>query len=466
MSLRLRLTITYSLLTALTLAVLSLVLHNEMRSNLEAEMDRRLEVRARQVELTIWPGTVSLRAEDLTSAKLDLAPLTTLEAPNIYVQVLSRDGSIVAASDNLRGTAMPVDEETVARVLAGQRVLDDARVQEGRAVRILSVPIHVDRNVVGVLQVGQSRVPLEETMAGLRTVLQLLGVVALLVSGAAGWVVAHRGLRSLSTIAAQAADITEHRDFGRRLEYAGAADEVGQLAQAIDRLLVTVDDTLRRHREFLADTSHELRNPLLAIRTNLDLLDRIPDPKARAECLQETRQQVERMSRLVTDLLTLAQVEASRVVERRPVALDALVERVASEAQLRADGHRIAVEALEPVQVIGDDERLAQVVRNLVDNALLHTPAGSEITIALDRDGGWAQLSVSDTGEGIPPEHLGRVFERFYRAGRRPSQGGGTGLGLAIVKHLAEAHGGSVSVESKVGRGSRFTVRLPVSGRD
>ncbi len=127
MSLRLRLTITYSLLTALTLAILSLVLYDQMRGNLEAEMDRRLEVRARQVELTIWPGTVSLRPEDLTSAKLDLAPLTTLDAPNVYVQVLGRDGSIIASSDNLRGAAMPVDGHTVGLVLAGQQVLEDAR---------------------------------------------------------------------------------------------------------------------------------------------------------------------------------------------------------------------------------------------------------------------------------------------------------------------------------------------------
>ncbi len=463
MSLRLRLTITYSLLTALTLAILSLVLYDQMRGNLEAEMDRRLEVRARQVELTIWPGTVSLRPEDLTSAKLDLAPLTTLDAPNVYVQVLGRDGSIIASSDNLRGAAMPVDGHTVGLVLAGQQVLEDARVQEGRAVRILSLPIRVDQNVVGVLQVGQSRAPLEETMARLRNLLQVLGGAALIVSGAAGWLVAHHGLRSLSNLATQAADITEHRDFGRRLEYGGAADEVGRLAQAIDRLLATVDATLRSHREFLADTSHELRNPLLAIRANLDLLDRIPDPKDRAQCLEEARQQAERMSRLVTDLLMLAQVESGRVVERRPVALDAIVEKVAREVTQRADGHRITVGPLEPIQVIGDDERLAQVVRNLVDNALIHTPASAEVSIALEREDGWVELSVSDTGEGIPPEHLRRVFERFYRVGRRPGQGC-AGLGLAIVKHLAEAHGGSVSVESQVGRGSRFTVRLPANG--
>jgi signal transduction histidine kinase len=168
------------------------------------------------------------------------------------------------------------------------------------------------------------------------------------------------------------------------------------------------------------------------------------------------------MSRLVTDLLLLAQVEAGRVIERRPVHLASVVERVAREAHQRADGREIALSPLEQVQLVGDEDRLAQVVRNLVDNAIRHTQPGARIGIALKREDGWARLDVSDTGAGIPAEHLEHVFERFYRVGRRPDQDGGSGLGLAIVKHLTEAHGGRVSVDSEVGAGTRFTVRLPV----
>jgi heavy metal sensor kinase len=462
MSLRLRLTLTYTLLTALSLGFLSLTLYTVMRRSLEAEMDRRLEVRSRQVELTIWPGTISLTADDLSSATLNLAPLARLNAPNVYVQVLGRDGNVIAASENLQGSELPVTPSSLQQALAGERVLDEVRIEEDHTIRTLSVPIPVERNIVGVLQVGQSRLPLEETMAGLRTLLQLMGAGALLLSTAVGWLVAYHGLRPLSLISARAATITAHRDFSKRLDYRGQPDEVGQLANAIDELLATVDDTLRTHREFVADTSHELRNPLLAIRTNLDLLDRLPDAESRAECLQETRQQAERMSRLVTDLLLLAQVEAGRVVERRPVQLTSLVERVTHEAQQRADGREITLSPLEPVQLVGDEERLAQVVRNLVDNAIRHTEPGARIDIALKREDGWARLDVSDTGAGIPAEHLDHVFERFYRVGRHPDHDSGSGLGLAIVKHLTEAHGGRVSVDSVVGSGTRFTVRLPV----
>jgi heavy metal sensor kinase len=462
-SLRLRLTLTYSALVALILGVFGAVLYASMRQNLEAEMDRRLQVRASQVELTIWPGTRFLTPDDLTAAKLDLSPLDDLDAPGLYVQVLDRDGQVIASSESLRGATLPVDPRGVAAALAGKRALGDVVVEQGATVRALSVPITVGPNVVGVLEVGQSREPLQDTMRGLRDLLLLLGAGALLIAGLVGWLVAHRGLRALKTISAEAAVIAAQRDFGRRLHLGSRPDEIGQLARTIDALLATVEDTLRTHREFVADTSHELRNPLLAIRTNIELLDRLTDREQRAECRREAREQIERMSRLVSDLLLLARVEAGELVERRPVHLTALLERVAREAEERATGQQIQLDAPEPIECLGDEGRLIQIVTNLVDNALRHTPPEGTITLSAQQQDEWAHLSVRDTGEGISPEHLPHVFERFYRADKaRARATGGTGLGLAIVKHLTEAHGGWVTVDSAPGQGSCFAVWLPL----
>jgi heavy metal sensor kinase len=461
-SLRLRLTLTYSVLVALILAIFGTVLYARMRQNLEAEMDRRLQVRASQVELTIWPGTRSLTPDDLTAAKLDLSPLADLDAPNIYVQVLDRGGQVIATSDSLRGAALPVDAAGFAAALAGRRALGEV-VENDRAIRTLSVPITVGSNVVGVLEVGQSREPLQDTMRGLRELLLLLGAAALLIAGLVGWLVAHRGLRALQTISAEAATIAAQRNFTRRLRLGSRSDEIGQLARTFDTLLDTVEDTLRTHREFVADTSHELRNPLLAIRTNIELLDRLTDRGQRAECRREAREQIERMSRLVADLLLLARVEAGELVEWRPVLLNALLQRVACEATERATGQQVQLRAPEPIECLGDEDRLLQIVTNLVDNALRHTPPGGTVTLGARQHEGWVRLTVEDTGEGIGPEHLPHVFERFYRADRaRARATGGTGLGLAIVKHLTEAHGGWVMVESAPGRGSCFTVWLPL----
>ncbi|MBI2910913.1 MAG: HAMP domain-containing protein [Chloroflexi bacterium] len=464
MSLRLRLTLTYVALLAVIIGFFGLFLYITMQRSLEAERDRRLEVRAAQVQLTIWPGTVSLRPEDLTLARLDLSPLADLRVPGIYVQVLNPEGAVIGMSENLRGAALPAEPEAVADARAGKRTFSDMVVDGSVAIRILTVPITEGGKVVGVMQVGQSRQSLYETMSGLRNQLLILGSMALLAAGVCGWLVAYRGLRPLRAMSRQAAAIGARRDFSHRLAPARRRDEVGQLSSVINQLLHTVEDTLRRHREFVADTSHELRNPLLAMRTNLDLVDRVDDDAARAECLAEVRGQVERMSRLVSELLALAQVEAGQIVERRPVALSALVRRVVGEAGPRAEGRRLVVERADDVEVLGDEARLGQVVTNLVNNAVRHTPPEGAVNVSLAREDGWARISVADTGEGIPAEHLPRVFDRFYRVDRTRAHADGTGLGLAIVKHLTEAHGGWVRAESQVGRGSRFTVWLPLPG--
>lgn len=463
MSLRLRLTLTYAALMALILVAFSVVLFVAMEEALEAEMDRRLQVRANQVELTIWPGTTALTAQDITSADFNLTPLARLNAQSLYVQILGRDGRLVTASFNLRDGSLPIEPAALEAALAGERVFNDVSASARGMVRILSIPILSDGHVIGVLQVGQGRRSLQETMDGLRNLLQFIGLGALLVAGLVGWLVAQHGLRDLRVMSGQAAAIATRRDFTRRLHVGARRDEVGQLAKTIDQLLATVEDTLRTHREFVADTSHELRNPLLAIQANLDLVNRMPTEEARTECVEEARQQVQRMSRLVADLLILARVEAQQVVERRPVALGRLLEHVIHETRGHANGRRIELMGYTNIELLGDEGRLVQILSNLLDNAVKHTPPDGTIGVTLDRQNGWASVAVQDSGDGIAPEHLPRVFDRFYRV---PTNGenssNSTGLGLAIVKHLTEAHGGRVTVESELKRGSRFTIWLPV----
>lgn len=271
-------------------------------------------------------------------------------------------------------------------------------------------------------------------------------------------------LRALAAMAEQAVSIAALRDFRGRLSLAGRQDEVGELARTVNELLATVESTIRSHHDFVADTSHELRNPLLAMRTNLELMQHAASREELEECRQESLQQVERMSRLVSDLLTLARLESGQIIERRPVRLLAVLEESVRQAVKRATGQVVRLDYGNEVIVIGDEHRLSQIVNNLVDNALHHTPPGGIVAVSLSVGDGYACVVVSDTGEGITQEHLPHIFERFYQAGRASGGGQmGAGLGLAIVKHLCQAHGGSVSVESEPGKGSRFKVRLPLS---
>jgi len=460
-SLRLRLTLTYVGLTALAFALFGAVLYVTMQRALVSEIDRRLQLRSDEVQLALWPDPDAPTVADLSPTKLDLSPLANLDAPRLYVQVVSLRGQVLALSDSLKGVALPIDEANFPAVVQGHQVHHDISVPGYPPIRVLSDPVTVKSHVAAVLQVSASLQPLNETMSKLRGLLLLLGGVVLGLSALAGWFVARHGLQPLAVISGEAVDIAAKRDFGRRLPLAARRDEVGQLARTIDQLLETVDGTLRSHREFLADTSHELRNPLLAARTNLELFERVPDAEGRDECIREAGQQLERMSRLISDLLLLAQVEIGLVIERRQVDLAALVQRTAHEAEQQPAGRHIHIEHVDPAGMLGDEGRLQQILMNLLDNAVKHTAPDGQISVNLERLGAAARLMVRDTGEGIAPEHLPHIFERGYRVSRRGP--GSYGFGLAIVKQLAEAHSGHVEVESEAGRGSCFSVWLPLT---
>jgi signal transduction histidine kinase len=241
-------------------------------------------------------------------------------------------------------------------------------------------------------------------------------------------------------------------------QLAARGRELARRARTFDGLVARVDDVLNKQRQLLADTSHELRTPLTTVSGNLDLLERDLPPAERAEVLTETREEVDRMARLVRDLLLLAESGSSAVpLEKVPLRLDLLAREVVRRIQ---GADQVTIDA-EPVMVHGDDERLRQLVANLVQNALRH--AATRVRVNVQRRPPHALLTVEDDGPGLPPAALQRVFDRFYRvdSGRSRTQGG-SGLGLAIVKHVAEEHGGRAWAENRTdGSGARFSVQLP-----
>lgn len=475
MSLRLRLTLTYGLLLVLVVAAFGSVLFFSMSQALQQEMDRRLEVRAGQVQLALWHGAPPASLDAISSSTLDLSPLGIQSAQSLYVQIVAPDGVVRARSTGLQAAALPVERLSFQDALSGRRAFNDVVVGGNHPVRILSVPIAVGgsivgepiavgRSIVGVLQVGQSQEPLRQTMEDLGILLLVLGGAAVAVAVLFGWAVARSALLPLKTMAQRAADIAAQGEFRNRVGPVAQRDEIGQLAMTVDHLLETVEQMFRKHQEFVADTSHELRNPLLAVRANLELLPRAGDAEAQAECLAEAAEQVERMSRLVNDLLLLARSEAGEMIQRRPFSLRPLVDRVVQAARHGAGERRVEVGPGGSPDVYADEGRVSEMLANLVDNAIRHTGRDGAIEVAIGREAEWALIKVTDDGEGISLEALPHIFERFYRAaGSASSATGGTGLGLAIVKHLAEAHGGRVTVTTELGKGSCFTLWLPVA---
>ncbi|HZB59019.1 MAG TPA: HAMP domain-containing sensor histidine kinase [Actinomycetota bacterium] len=281
-----------------------------------------------------------------------------------------------------------------------------------------------------------------------------------------GWVVAGRVLRPIGRITAVARDI-QATDLSRRIELPGPEDELKQLADTFDAMLARLDAAFAAQRQFTADASHELRNPLAIIRTNVDVA--LTDPHADPDDLRHTitvvKRASDRMARLVDDLLALARRQEP-TLEHEPVDLGVAVTEASDDFVVPAAARNIVLDrAIAPgVVVTGDRDALKRAVANLLDNAVRLAPAGSRIRLATGSEGDRAWIAVADEGPGIAPEDQPHVFDRFWRADKARSRAdGGTGLGLAIVRQIAQSHGGSIRLQSKVGVGSSFVIWLPVT---
>jgi heavy metal sensor kinase len=305
----------------------------------------------------------------------------------------------------------------------------------------------------------------QQTLEKLRTYSFEAIIVLFFASLVVGWVIAGRVLAPIGRITGVAREI-QATDLSRRIRLQGPDDELKQLADTFDAMLARLDAAFAAQQQFLADASHELRNPLAIIRTNTDIA--LSDPNPQAEDLRQAvvvvKRASDRMARLVDDLLALARREAPALTNE-PVDLGRAVTEASEEFFAPAEARGVELDrAIAPgVVVMGDQDALKRAVANLLENAVRLAPTGSRIRLAVGSERGMAWIAVSDEGPGIATEDQPRVFDRFWRADKSRSRAdGGTGLGLSIVRQIAQTHGGHVQLQSKLGVGSTFTIWLPV----
>jgi signal transduction histidine kinase len=273
-----------------------------------------------------------------------------------------------------------------------------------------------------------------------------------------------RGLTRPLREMARAARAMARGEYGVRVTE-GGRDEVGELARAFNAMAAELAETDRQRRDLVANVSHELRTPLAALRAKLENVADGVEP-ADPETLRTMLAQTERLGRLVTQLLDLSRLEAEGMaLDHRPFAVRDVLEQTAREARLHApDGVDVRVEAGDDVRASGDPERIHQVVANLVENAVRHSPKPGSIELVASQADGRVRIEVTDEGPGIPRGEEERVFERFYRADpSRTGSGGGAGLGLAIARWIVDLHGGDIRVEHREPRGTRMVVELPAA---
>lgn len=468
MSIRLRLTLAYTTVLTAVILIFGAALYYQLTASLMSTMDRQLEASAQRVASA---ATVRLSPFTLEQV-IELPNLDVFATPGIYIQVTDSDsGQPVGRSDSLGEAALPLNAEAEANTLAGQGIHQTVQVG-AQTLRLYNLPLMVDGQVEGIVQVGTSLAQVEQTQRQLLSILIAGGLVAIAVSAGLGALLARTALRPIDQITQTALDISRTEDLSRRLDTGGPADEVGRLAATFNEMLARLETLFRTQQRFIADVSHELRTPLTTIQGNVSLMCRgtaVEDPEIRRETLADIEGEVARMSRLVADLLLMARVDAGVKLEMEPVELDTLLLEVYRQARIVSDGVEVRLGHEDQALVEGDADRLRQLFLNLVDNALKYTPAGGQVTLSWYNDEEGVRVVVADTGIGIPAEDLEpgphgfpAIFERFYRAD--PARSGaqqGTGLGLSIVQWITQAHGGQITVESQVGEGSTFTVWLP-----
>jgi len=454
-SLRLRLTLWYSAVLAVVLGLFGLLVYGILVFSLTSQIDQSLEDAANEI-------TASANLTRVLDQPIVIIPLPDepLGALNVSAQVWRLDGTLATQTANLQQRKAPLDPVGLAEKKAGRR-----NVRWGNDyLRVHTYLIRANGEVFGYLQTAASLRTVEAASSALLIVLVGGGVLSVMLAALIGWLSASRALKPLDVITQTALQITRADDLSRRIPIEDPNDEVGRLAVAFNESLERLERLFNAQRRFLADVSHELRTPLTAIRGNVDLLQRMggADP----ESLRDIRSETERMTRLVGDLLVLAQADSGNLpLERKPVDLDGLLLEVCREVQVIAGAVQVTVAEIDQARVIGDRDRLKQVILNLVTNAIKYTPPGGHVTLGLAHVQQWARLTVRDTGIGLPAEELPRIFDRFYRVDKARSRAqGGAGLGLSIAQRIVQMHGGRIEAASDgPDKGTTFSVWLPLA---
>jgi heavy metal sensor kinase len=443
---RARLTAAYALLLAAVVAGVGAFVVVRLRADLIAGVDEALVPAARQIALGY--------AEEGAPEFRDTAS-TVLSGPRRAAQLLAPDGRVlVRYGDRVAARPLlpPGSEAPVTRTV---------HLGSGPAFRVAARPARG-----GVVIAAQSLSDVEATVHRLLVALLIACPAALLASALGGWWLAGRALRPVDRMTRRAAGIGPER-LGERLAVPPTRDEIARLAETLNAMLDRVQAGVEARQRLVADASHELRTPLAAMRAELDvsLLADDLDPAARA-VLVSTREEVDRMSRTVDDLLTLAGIDEDRLeLLLAPVDLADLARGATGAlAALAAErGVTVTCEA-EPAAATGDGERLRHAIGNLLENAIEFSPPGGEVVVSVWRRGDDAGVTVTDEGPGVAPELRERVFERFFRADpSRSRASGGSGLGLAIAREIAVAHGGRVWVVPHDPHGAAFSLALPAA---
>jgi heavy metal sensor kinase len=461
LTLRARLAAISTIVFGLLLAALSLVSYKVLSRRLDADVTERL------IELTDGLHGYLRLDDDTASIAFDASDNDQAafvhEATRYYQVYDAGTGRLLTESNELAPLALHLTPGEVQVFRAEPRPFD-IETEYGRLRISNSVRTVADRAYL--LQVGVSLAPMDAALARYRDLLLLYVPVALVVATGASWWLSAFALLPLSRVATAAHEI-DVQTLARRLPGRGAGDELDQVVEAFNGTLGRLEHAVGEMRQFSAALAHELRTPLAALRGEIELASRRPGASpAQRDGLASQMEEIDRLTRLIDHILTLARAESGQIrLTREPVNLTDLAASLVDQLEPIAAAKSIVLSCgqSDSVVVQGDASWLQRLLLNLVDNALKFTRDNGRVVVRVTREGDAARIDVRDTGIGLSPADAQQVFERFFRADpARSSSNEGAGLGLSLVQWIAAQHRGTVSVQSRLGEGSTFTVTLPI----
>lgn len=451
MSLRFRLPLLYTTILAGTLLLFGSLVYGLVSLILLNQVDNRLELQANQLI-----NRIQINAAD----KFDVRLLSLYQSEDgLSYELWDTNGRLLFSRPP--GYTGPIADQQLLQTESSYATIATPEAH----IRVLSVPLQSERGRVGLLQIAVDLMFVDLALEALTSVLVTVSIIGVIFSAMAAWFVTDQSLAPLGTVTSTAVQITRADDLQRRIPLPeNASKEIKELIVAFNQTLERMARLFDVQRRFLQDVSHELRTPLTVIKINVDLMEKMN--KADPESINAIESEVSRMTRLVNNLLLLAKAESGDVpFENQLFDLDTVVLEVYRQMKAVA-GEKVKLKLgeMDQIQIMGDRDRIKQVIMNLVGNGIQYTPEGGQVTLALQKSEHFSLIIVNDTGSGMSEEDLQHIFERFYRGekSRKREKNTGFGLGLSISNWIVKNHNGVIEVTSQKNKGSTFVVKLPL----
>jgi heavy metal sensor kinase len=384
-----------------------------------------------------------------------------------YVRVVGRDGQSLSCTRNLLNPPIPITKRDLDILRSKNYFFRDIKLEDilGNEARVCFYPLFYENSFLGYLEVGASLEKIEKMRKSLIYLFAIIIPITFFISNLGGFFIFNRGLKSILYLSKELKNFTAHELY-KRVPVPKAKDEIRELFESINTMMASLEKSFEQIRQFSADASHELRTPLTIIKGEIEVALR---SERTVEDYQDTLvsilEEIDRMSRIVEDLLLIAKADAKEIIiEKKKIKLNEILNDLCEQLSIFGEAKNVELhyENLPEIEVFADPLRLRQVFTNIIENAIKYNVNNGKVFVSIEEDEHNFIVKVKDTGIGIKKEDLDRIFDRFYRADKsRKREIGGAGLGLSICKWIIESHGGYIKVESEFGKGSTFSVYLP-----